>query len=302
MVAESDKFCKTCKACHQAKVPTHRPTGLLHPLPIPTKPWDSIGTDFIGPFPEANSFNYLWVVICQMTSMVHLIPVHTKLTASELSWKYMREIVRLHSLQSSIVSDQDSKFTSRWWRELHRIMGAKLLMSTSFHPQTDGQTEQANRNIGQIFRSVVNPDQKNWIDKVDMVEFAINSSISETTGYAPFELNYGYMLSMIKEIWSDEGIVQGIKVFALTALQNLADAHDSIIEAQVFQTRAANKLRKEEPKISNGDLVYLSTKNLNLPKGRARKLCPKFVGPYKVITAHPEVSNYTLELPAALQA
>jgi len=135
-----------------------------------------------------------------------------------------------------------------------------------------------------------------------MVEFAINSSISETTGYAPFELNYSYMPSMIKEIRSDEAAAQGIKVFALTALQNLADTHDSIIEARVFQTRAANKLRKEEPKISNGDLVYLSTKNLNLPKGRARKLCPKFVGPYKVITAHPEVSNYTLELPTALQA
>jgi len=80
------------------------------------------------------------------------------------------------------------------------------------------------------------------------------------------------------------------------------DAHDSIIEARVFQTQVANKLRKEEPKISNGDLVYLSTKNLNLPKGRAHKLCPKFVGPYKVIMAHPEVSNYTLELLAALQA
>ena len=79
-------------------------------------------------------------------------------------------------------------------------MGAKLLMSTSFHPQTNGQTECINRSIGQIFQSVVSHDQKNWIDKVDMVEFAINSSVSGTTGYAPFELNYGYMPSMIKEI------------------------------------------------------------------------------------------------------
>ena len=112
MVAESDKFCKTCQACHQAKVPTHRPTGLLHPLAIPTKPWDSIGTNFIRPFLEANSFNYVCVVICQITSMVHLILVHMKLTGSELFWKYMCKIVRLHGLQSLIVSDRDLKFTS----------------------------------------------------------------------------------------------------------------------------------------------------------------------------------------------
>jgi len=113
--------------------------------------------------------------------MVHLVPVHTSITATELSWKYLREIVRLHGLPASIVSDWDSKFTSKWWRSLHKIMGAKLLMSTSFHLQTDGQTERANRNIGQIFRTVVQPDQKNWIDKVDMTKFAINASISETT-------------------------------------------------------------------------------------------------------------------------
>jgi transposase InsO family protein len=98
------------------------------------KPWDSIGMDFVGPFPESQGHDYLWIVICRLTSMVHLIPVKTTATAVKLSWKYLREVVRLHGLPSSIVSDRDSKFTSRWWQELHRILGAKLLMSTSFHP------------------------------------------------------------------------------------------------------------------------------------------------------------------------
>jgi hypothetical protein len=275
--------------------------GKLHPLPIPTKPWDSIGMDFIGPFPESKGFNYLWVVICRMTSMVHLIPVHTKITATELSWVYHREIVRLHGLPSLIVSDRDSKFTSKWWRELHRILGARLLMSTSFHPQTDGQTERANRNVGQIFRAVVWHDQKDWVDRVDMTEFTINASVSETTKYAPFKLNGGHMPSMIKELRSDEVIPKGIKAFVDQALQNLAEAHDLIIEARVFQTRNANTHRGKEPTISPGDLVYLATKNLNLPKGRVRKLCPKYVGPYKVVKADPSNSTYTLDLPVALQ-
>ena len=73
-------------------------------------------------------------------------------------------------------------------------------MSTSFHPQTDGQTEHANCNVSQIFQTVVRHDQKDWVDRTDMTEFTINASIAETTRFAPFELNGGYMPSMIKEL------------------------------------------------------------------------------------------------------
>ena len=302
MAKLTHQFCQSCEACQRSKSSNQRPAGKLHPLPLPIKPWDSIAMDFVGPFPECRGLNYLWVVLCRLTSMVHLIPLTTKVTAVELSWKYLREIVRLHGLPSSILSDRDSKFTSRWWQELHRILGAKLLMSTSFHPQTDGQSERTIRNVVQILRTTVRPDQTDWVDRVDMTEFAINASISASTGYAPFELNGGYMPSMLKEIRSNEQFAQGVKAFATTALQYLADAHDAIIEARTFQTAAANKRRGEEPAIAKGDLVYLSTKNLNLPKNRARKLCPRYIGPYKVAEARPETSNYRLELPAALQA
>lgn len=302
LAKDTQEFCWSCQFCHWAKISNSKPQGKLHQLPIPVKPWDSIEMDFIGPFPESKGYNYLWVIICRMTSMVHLIPVHTTITASQLSWIYKREIVRLHRLPSSIVSDRDSKFMSKWWRELHKILGTRLLMSTSFHPQTDEQTEQANCSVDQIFRTVVQHNQKDWVNCIDLTEFAINASVLETTKYAPFELNGGYMPSMIKELRADNVIPKGIKSFAETALYNLADAHDAIIEAQVFQAYYANKRRA--PKailIAKGDLVHLLTKNLNLPKGRAAKLCPKFIGPYKVLKARPEVSTYQLELPTALQ-
>jgi len=233
--------------------------------------------------------------------MVHLIPVHTKMTARELSRIYMREIVQLHGLPSSIVSDCDSKFTLRCWRKLHRVLGAKLLMLMSFHLQMDRQTECANRNIGQIFRAVIRHDQKDWVNRTDMTEFAINASIAETTKFAPFELNGGYMPSILKEIWLDEAIPAGIRAFTKVALRNLTDAHNSIIKVRVFQTHRTNARRVAEPETREGALVYLSTKNLNLPKRRARKLCPKFVGPYKVKRAWPSTSTYELELPTALQ-
>lgn len=232
--------------------------------------------------------------------MVHLIPVKTTMKASELSWIYLKEIVRLHGLPASIVSDRDARFTSAWWQNLHKLLGAKLLMSTAFHPQTDGQTERANKDVGQIFRAIVRHDQKNWVEKTPMAEFAINISVSSATGFAPFELNGGYLPTMIKESRLDSPIPKGVRAFAEQALVNLAEAHDAIIEARVFQTLNANRKRGEDPVLGAGDLVYLSTKNLNLPRNRARKLCPKFIGPYKVAKANPKNSNYTLELPTAL--
>jgi len=301
MVKDTLMFCKMCGKCQRAKVSNQKPTGKLHPLPIPSKPWDSIRMDFIGPFPEVNGLNYLWVIICQLTSMVHLIPTHLSITVRELSWKYLREVVQLHGLPSSIVSDRDSKFMSKWWRELHRLIGMKLTMSTSFHPQTDGQTEQANRSIGQILRTAVRPDQKDWVEKINMVEFAINSSVSTSTGYAPFELNYGYMPQVLKKFRDDKATAKGIMDFAARAKTNIAAAHDAIIEARTLQTFYANQKRGEDIAAKKGDLVYLSTKNLNLPKNQTRKLCPKYIGPYKISETILEKSTYTLELPTALQ-
>lgn len=305
IVSDTREFCKTCSACQQVKGGNKPPAGKLHTLPIPSKPWDSIGMDFVGPFPEVEvehrKFNYLWVIVCRLTSMVHLIPVHTTMTASQLSAVYMREIVRLHGLPTSIVSDRNSKFTSKWWRELHRMLGSRLLMSTSFHPQTDGMTERMNRSVGQIFHTAVQPDQKNWYFRIDPTEFAINSSISQTTRFAPFKLNGGYLPSMMREYTGTSSTPPGVRKFAMQALANIAEAHDLIIANRVFQTHQANRRRSNEPSIKKGDLVYLSTKNLNLPKERARKLCPKFIGPYKVEIAYPDTSNYTLQLPSALQ-
>jgi len=92
----------------------------------------------------------------------------------------------------------------------------------------------------------------------------------------------------------------GTFTFAMDALRNMAIAHDGIIAERVFQRYHANKHRRKEPVISVGGLVYLSTKNLTLPKGRASKLLPKFVGPYRVLRCFPETSNYELELPDEL--
>ena len=225
--------------------------------------------------------------------MVHLIPINTMTKASELVLLYVKEVVHLHRLPDSIVSDKDSKFTSMFWHETRQILGTKLLMSTLFHPQMDGATEQVNRSIGQILRTLILSNQSDWVDKLPLTEFAINSNISSSTGFAPFKLNHGYMPSLIGGIMPFENAKPGIKRFINQALTNLGMAHDAIIESQVNQTQQSNKWQKAETPFAVGDKVYLSNPNLNLPKSRARKLMPKFIGPYKVTNSHSEILRYS---------
>ena len=103
-------------------------------------------------------------------------------------------------------------------------------MSTAFHPQMDGATEWANRSVGQILQSVIQPDQSDWVDKIPIVEFAINSNISSSTGFAPFELNYGYLPTFISGITPTENAKPGVHKFINQAINNLKEAHDAIIE------------------------------------------------------------------------
>lgn len=301
MGKDVDKFCYSCGTCQLTKTSNQLKPGLLHSLPIPTKPWQSVGMDFVGPFPPCQGFDYLWVVICRLTNQLHLIPVTVRTKTTELAWFYIRDIVRLHGLPESIVSDRDSKFTAKFWREIHRSLGTKLLMSTSFHPQTDGHTERSIRSIGQVLRSMVTPDQTDWVERIPLCEFAINSSTNASTGFAPFELIYGYMPRLVP-FPTDDIVYPGVKAFAQRARANLEIAHDAIIEARVSATYHANKKRSEEEPFAVGDFAYLSTVNLNLPKRRARKLAPKYIGPFEIVKAFPNTSNYELKLSQELIA
>ena len=129
-----------------------------------------------------------------------------------------------------------------------------------------------------------------------MVEFAINSSINTTTGYAPFKLNYGYMPQSGQHISTDTTF-KGVKQFAQQVAWNLLDMHDAILEERIGQMQYSNKHCKPGIEYQINDLVYLSTKNLALPKHRAQKLMPKFIGPYKVLKVINNSLNIMIKLP-----
>ena len=121
-------------------------------------------------------------------------------------------------------------------------MGMKLLMSTLFHPQMDGATERANRSISQVLWALVCNSQNDWAEHCPMVEFTLNSSVSVSIGYTPFELNYRYIPQLGQCLNTNSKFV-GVRQFTEQALWNIMAAHDAIIAARVMQTHHTNRHR-----------------------------------------------------------
>ena len=196
----------------------------------------------MGPLPKSKGYDYLLVIIDRLMLQVHLLPTTTHVTVKAVTWLFFTEIIRLHGMLESIVSDQDPKFTAKFWKELHRLMGTKLLMSTSFHPQMDGATEWANRSISQVLQALVHNSQNDWEEHCPMVEFALNSSMNTSTGYVPFELNYGYIPQLGQCLNTDMKFVC-VRQFVEQVLWNAMAAHDAIIAARVMQMHHMNHHR-----------------------------------------------------------
>jgi hypothetical protein len=303
MVSHTKAYCETCITCKRSKPNNQKPYGLLNPLAVPSEPWESIGVDFVGPLPLSSNrdgeFDSITVVICLLTAMVEIIPSRTNYKAPEIAELMFEHVYKHHGLPKTIVSYRDVLFTSTFWNHLNKLIGIQLKMSSAYHPQTDGATERANRTVTQMMRQCINPNQKDWVSKLPAIQFAINSARSESTGYAPFFLNNGRMPRVM--VWNSAGTAEysNVREFAQRKKLALISAHDSIIGARIKQTRDANRKRQLVP-FKEGDFVYLSTKNITFAKGLARKLIPKYVGPYKILRDFNNQS-FKLELPMHLK-
>ncbi|XP_057543337.1 uncharacterized protein LOC130821563 [Amaranthus tricolor] len=190
MLATVHHVVSRCSTCQRAKMVFHK--GLYKPLPVPERPWEDISMDFIVALPRTQrGKDSIMVVVDRFSKMAHFIPCHKTEDAMKVAKLYFEEVVRFHGVPRTIVSDRDTKFLSHFWKSLWRLMGTKLLFSTSHHPQTDGQTEVVNRVLGSLLRTLVNKSTKDWDVKLGHAEFAYNRTPSATTKYSPFEVVYG---------------------------------------------------------------------------------------------------------------
>jgi len=140
MKREIARFVYKCLVCQQVKAEHQRTAGLLQPLPIPEWKWEQVTMDFVTALPRSSrGHNAIWVIVDRLTKSAHFIPFRVGQSTEALAERYMQEIVRLHGVLVSIVSDRDIRFLSHFWQSLQTSLGSKLKFSTAYHPQTDGQ-------------------------------------------------------------------------------------------------------------------------------------------------------------------
>lgn len=139
-----------CTECLWNKSTTQKQTGPLHPLPIPQDWEDSVAMDFIGPLDEG--FDCILSMTDRLGSDVRIIPTRTNITAEELALLFFNNWYRENSLPKDIISDHDKLFVSKFWQALHKLTRVKLKLSSAYHPEMDGSSEQSNKTINQCIR------------------------------------------------------------------------------------------------------------------------------------------------------
>jgi len=195
------EYCKACGVCQDSRVVRGKQQGLLEPLPVPANPWEQISMDFITDLPASiksedlsgsrEAYDAILVIVDRMSKMAHFVPTRKSIKGEELSYMVVREVFRLHGIPAKIVTDRGSVFAKGFWSDFMYSLQVKHLMSTAYHPQTDGQTERLNSVLEQYLRGYVNFAQDDWVDYIPLAEFAYNNSRQQSIKDTPFRVVYG---------------------------------------------------------------------------------------------------------------
>jgi len=161
-------------------------------LEIPEWKWEHVTMDFVTGLPRSPRGNdAIWVVVDRLTKSAHFLAMKVSQPISKLAHQYVSEIVRLHGVPVSIVSDRDPRFTSRFWSSLQKCLGTQLSLSTAYHPQTDGQSERTIQTLKDMLRACTLDFPGSWEEHLPLVKFAYNNSHRSSIGMAPYEALYG---------------------------------------------------------------------------------------------------------------
>ncbi|POM74119.1 Hypothetical protein PHPALM_8966 [Phytophthora palmivora] len=246
--------------------------------------------DFIISLPETeNGYNAVMVIVDPLTKRTKFIATRTTDDTAEIATVFMKIYVKGHGMPKTIVSDLDTKFTSKQWQAIESAIGTQHNLSSAFRPQTDGQTERTNRFIGDYLRGIVNPAQNDWDDYLHLAEIAYNRRVHSTIRMSPFKADLGYVPYIPDDVASDpefHKLEKAAQEFLLRQETLLKVAQDRMSEAQERMKHYydKNRLAEDLPKTS---------KWVTRGFAQSKKLAPRYIGPFPITN---KVSRDSYEL------
>lgn len=299
MKQDVESFVKQCSVCQQAKHTLSHPMGLLQPLPIPQGLWQDLSMDFIEGLPQSKGYSVILVVVDRLSKYSHFIALKHPYTAATVAKAFMDEVVKLHGLPQSIVSDRDTVFISHFWKEFFNIYKVNLQFSTAYHPQTDGQTERVNQCREMFLRCSVQAAPKSWKSWLSLAELWYNTNYHTALGCSPFEALYGYAPNLGAAPVAVDQVSAPVAEVIANRSEHLESLKQHLATAQNRMKQQADRHRRDHS-FQVGDMVLLKLQPYTQSSVANRpypKLAYKYFGPYKVLERVGTVA-YRLQLPA----
>jgi len=301
------QYCRNCHACRRIQVPRDKKPGFLHPLPVPSRPWEHITVDYCEFNKDKHGFNNVLVFIDRFSKQAISIPCQKTTDARELASMYIYHVYRYFGAPLTITSDRGPQFISRFWTTLCQILKTKRQLSTADHPQTDGQTEVYNQYLQRRLRPFVSYYQDDWSEFLPIMDYAQMTLPHDSLGgLSPFEVVHGYTPRTDWD-WkidlpdsatpADKLNTQQAIDFASRQRKAWEIARSNLTVAQAKMARSYNSSRRTVD-FDEGSLVWLDMRYFKTLRP-SRKLDMPTNGPFRVLKKIG--SSYRLELPASMK-
>lgn len=311
MPADTRKRVLACYGCKRKKPFTEKKQGLLRPLPPPHQKWRHLTMDFAEDLPackrHGRTYRHILVVVDRNSKGRRFAPL-ASLQVDDVVEAFRRYVIAYDGYPETIICDRGSQWMSRFWHRLMTRRGTRIKTTTAFHPETDGQSENAVKLLKQYLRFCVNYDEDNWVDFLPEAQIVALNHPNESTGLTPFFVDRGHHPRLGIEPpgpLDPAGPSRTLQLSAddLVAKMAAIQKHlqDSLSWAQAKQAEYANRSRQPAPEYRVGDKVFLDARNLQLKTGRTGRLGNKNEGPFEITRVVHNGSAYELRLPESMK-
>ena len=300
--ASVERYVRNCHACQKSQTPKDKTPGLLRPLQVPDRPWQHVTMDLCEFNTDKHGYNNVFVVIDRLSKQAISIPCHKSLDATEMAKLYTYHVYRYFGAPESIVSNRGPQFISRFWNEFQRILGTKVILTSPYHPQSDGQTEIYNRYLQQRLRPFVNHYQDNWSELLPMMDYAqLTLPHDSLGGMTPYQVIFG---QPPRRPWDYERPVPAnedrpIVEQARIAADLMEDARKTAVKF-LHESKAGMEARvnphRRQANFTVGQSVYVNVKHLKTDRPSKTLSNPR-EGPFKILKE--ANGSYQLDLPSS---